>query len=79
MKDITVTVEDEVHRRAYIKATARDASVSTAVREFLIRLSSEETIFERRKRLQIEAFYNIESFRAGDPPSREDAHRRSLD
>ena len=78
MKNITVTVDEDVHRRARIKAAELDTSVSAVVREFLSRWSGEETEFERRKRLQNETLKEIKLFRAGDRLSREDAHRRGL-
>ena len=76
MKNITVTVDDDIHRLARIKAAERDTSVSAVVREFLIRWSEEETEFERRKRLQNETLDNIDTFRAGDRLAREDIYRR---
>ena len=42
VKNITVSVDDEVHRRARIKAAERATSVSAVVREFLINRSGEE-------------------------------------
>ena len=76
MKNITVSIGDEVHRRARIKAAERDTSVSSVVREFLIRWSGEETEFERRRRLQNETLDSIDNFRAGDRLPREGVHRR---
>ena len=76
MKNITVSIDDEVHRRARIKAAERDTSVSAVVREFLIQWSGEETEFERRKRLQNETLDNIDTFRAGDRLPREEIYRR---
>ena len=76
MKNITVTVDEDIHRRARIKAAERDTSVSAVVREFLIRWSGEETDFERRKRLQNETLNSIDTFRAGDRLPREDIYPR---
>ena len=76
MKNITVCVDEEVHRRARIKAAERDTSVSAVVREFLVRWSGEETEFERRRRLQNETLDSIDNFRAGNRLRREDIHRR---
>jgi hypothetical protein len=53
-----------------------DTSVTAMVREYLVSLSEEESDYERRKRLQAEVLASIESFRAGDRVSREEAHRR---
>ena len=76
MKNITVAVDDEIHRRARIRAAERDTSVSAVVREFLIDWSGEETEFERLKRLQNETLSAIDRFRAGDRLSRDDIHSR---
>ena len=75
VKNITVSVDDEVHRRARIKAAERDTSVSAVVREFLVNWSGEETEFERRKRLQEETLNAITAFSAGDRLPREQVHR----
>jgi len=76
MKNITVSIDDEIHRRARIKAAERDTSVSAVVREFLIDWSGEETEFERLERLQKETLNSIDRFRAGDRLSRDDIHSR---
>jgi len=76
MKNITVSVPDDVHRRARIKAAERDTSVSALVREFLIGLAEEESEFERCRRLQAEVIATIKRFRAGDRVSRDEAHER---
>lgn len=76
MKNITVSVDDDVHRRARIVAAERGTSVSAAVREFLIRWSGEETEFERLKRLQDETLRSIDGFSAGNRLPREELYRR---
>ncbi len=76
MKNITVSVPDDVYRRARIKAAEKDTSVSALVREFLQSFGEEESDFERRKRLQVEVIATIKNFRAGDRLSREEAHGR---
>ena len=77
MKNITVSLPDDVYRSARIKAAERDTSVSALVREFLTRLGEDESEFERRKRLQDEVMASIRAFRAGDRLSRDDAHDRN--
>ena len=74
MKNITVSLPDDVYRRARIKAAERDTSVSALVREFLSRLGEEESDFERRRRLQTEVLASVKNFRAGDRVTREEAH-----
>lgn len=79
MKNITVSIDEELHRRARIKAAEKGTSLSAAVREFLIGFASGETDSERRKRLQNETLASIKDFRAGDRLTRDDAHdRRAL-
>jgi plasmid stability protein len=76
MKNITVSLPDDVYRRARVKAAEKDTSVSALVRDFLIGLATEESAFERRKRLQTEILNTIQSFRAGDRWPRERIHGR---
>jgi plasmid stability protein len=47
MKNITVSVDDEVYHRARIKAALLQTSVSALVRKSLEELAGEETEFER--------------------------------
>jgi plasmid stability protein len=77
MKNITVSVPDEVYRRARIRAAERDTSVSALVRDFLARLGQKESDFERRRRLQKEVPATVRRFRAGDRLSREQVHDRN--
>ena len=76
MKNITVSLPDDVYRRARIKAAERDTSVSALVREFLTTLGEEEGDFERRKRLQDEVIAAIRTFSAEDRLSRDEIHDR---
>jgi plasmid stability protein len=77
VKNITVSLPDDVYRNARIKAAERDTSVSALVREFLTRLGEDESQFERRKRLQDEVIASIRAFSAGDRLSRDDIHDRN--
>ena len=76
MKNITVSLPDEVYRNARVKAAERDTSVSALVKQFLIGLAEEESEFERRKRLQAEVLATLTGFEAGDRLSRDEAHNR---
>jgi len=79
VKNITVTIEDELHRRARIRAAEIDTSLSAVVRDFLIEFAGGETEFDRRKRLQDETMASIGSFSAGKRLTREKVHdRRAL-
>ena len=76
MKNITVSLDQEIYRRARIKAAEQDTSVSALVKGFLNALASEEpgpTALEREER---ELRARIRSFSAGNRLSRDDAHGR---
>lgn len=79
MKNITVTVDDELYRMARVKAAERDTSVSSLVREFLKSLSEGESDFDRRKRLQDEILATLQSrepVEAAPRMSRDEVHDR---
>lgn len=79
MRNVTVSLDDEVYRRARMKAAERDTSLSALVRDFLVALGEQETDFERRKRLQDEVLRSIVAFRAKDRLGRDAVHdRRAL-
>ncbi len=77
MKNITVSLPDEIYRKARIKAAERDTSVTALVREFLMSLGQAESDFERRRRLQAQVLASIGRFRAGSRMSREEVHKRN--
>lgn len=79
MKNITVSIDEEIYRRARIKAAEQNSSVSALVRRFLVHLTTGESEDERRKRLQVETLAAIraqQSFRAADRISRDELHDR---
>jgi len=76
VKNITISLPDDVYRRARIRAAERDLSLSALVRQLLTELSQEEPEFERRKRLQAEVLASIKDFRARDRLTRDEVHDR---
>lgn len=78
MKNITVSLDDELYRRARIRAAQEDTSVSAVVRRFLIEFASEGTEFDRLKRQEQELRAQIREFRASDRLSRERVHQRQV-
>jgi plasmid stability protein len=76
MRNITVSVPDDIYHRARVRAAERETSVSALVREFLQGLADGCTDFEARCRLQDDVLRSIRCFRAGDRLSREGAHER---
>ena len=69
-------VDDEMYRRARIKAAERDTSVSGLVKRFLTELAAGESNAEQLKRQERALRERIVAFRAGDRLSRDDVHRR---
>jgi len=78
MRNITVSVPEDVYRQARIKAAEQGESVSALVAQFLSRLSDTDDRFERLQAQQEEVLAEIESFRAGDRLGREQVHDRAL-
>ena len=76
MKNITVSLDDEVYRRARMIAAQRDTSVSALVKRYLVDLGSGEGKEERLKREERALRERITAFRASDRLSREDVHDR---
>jgi plasmid stability protein len=79
VKNITVSVPDEVYRQARIQAAERNTSVSGLVREMLSQMT-EQGETERRKALLRETVESIRSahptFNAADRMSRDELHDR---
>jgi plasmid stability protein len=78
MKNITVSVPDDVYREARIEAARRDRSDSAMVTEFLRSLSRREREFGRLEALQRQVQEESEDFRAGDRLSRDEIHERAI-
>ena len=78
MKNITVSVPDEVYRNARVAAAQRDTSVSALVVAYLEQLSGRMDEFARLEMLQREVQAGIRQFRAGDQLSRDEVHDRAV-
>jgi hypothetical protein len=76
MKNITVALDEEIYRRARIKAAERDTSVSALVKGFLVELASEEPASRALEREEHELRARIRSFSAANRLSRDDVHGR---
>jgi hypothetical protein len=79
MKNITVSVSEDVYRAARVWAAEHDMSVSGLVAEYLSSLSQGvggefERLEAQQRRIQAE----IESFSARRHPGREDVHERAV-
>ena len=78
MKNITVSVPDDVYREARVRAAEAGTSVSALVTEYLISLSRREAEFPRLAARQRRIVSAIERFRASDRLPREDLHDREV-
>ncbi len=78
MKNITVSVPDEVYRAARIRAAEEGRSVSALVTEFLRGLSDGDVEFTRLEALQRRVQSEIKHFRAAERLSRDEVHERAV-
>jgi hypothetical protein len=78
VKNITVSVPDDVYRSARVAAAQRDTSVSALVVKYLERLSGRMDEFARLEALQREVQAEIGQFRAADQLSRDEVHDRAV-
>jgi hypothetical protein len=78
VKNITVSVPDDVYRNARVAAAQRDTSVSALVVAYLEQLSGRMDEFARLEALQHEVQAGIGQFRAADRLSRDEVHDRAV-
>lgn len=78
MRKVTVSVPDEVYRRAKVRAAEQGRSLSSLVAEFLVSLSETDREFERLLAQQEEVVSEIRSLRAADRFDRDRLHDRAL-
>lgn len=78
MKNITVSVPDDVYRAARIRAAEEGRSVSGMVAAYLRSLAGADAEFERLAAQQRRIQGQIKHFRAADRLARDEAHDRAL-
>jgi plasmid stability protein len=78
MKNITVSVPEDVYRDARVRAAERGSSVSALVGEYLRSLSERDTEFARLEAQQRQVQKQIDRFRAGDRLGRDELHGRAV-
>jgi len=78
MKNITVSVPDDVYRAARIRAAERGRSVSALVADYLRTLSDAESEFARLEAQQRRIVAGITRFSAGDRLDRDAVHERDV-
>lgn len=78
MKNVTVSVPDEVYRQARIRAAEQGRSVSALVADYLRSLSTDaHAEFARLRDLQGRVSADISGFSASDRLSRDEVHDRA--
>ncbi|MGH3000505.1 MAG: hypothetical protein ACRDNM_14500 [Gaiellaceae bacterium] len=78
MKNITVSVPDDVYRSARIRAAERGRSVSALVADYLGSLAGRDAEFARLREQQRRIVDGIESFSAADRLGRDELHERAV-
>jgi plasmid stability protein len=78
VKNITVSVPDDVYRAARIRAAERGSSLSALVAEYLRSLSERETEFSRLEAQQRRVQNEIQRFSARDRLDRDQIHTRAV-
>jgi hypothetical protein len=78
VKNVTLSVEDEVYRVARIRAAERGTSLSGLVADYLRSLAADEAEFTRLEAQQRDVAEQIGRFRAGDRLGRDELHRRAI-
>lgn len=80
MKNITVSVDDELYHRARVIAAEGKTTISGLVKRFLARVVEAETEFDRLKREEEELRQRLRRdgvvFSASERLAREDLHER---
>ncbi|MGH6677176.1 MAG: hypothetical protein ACRECE_13245 [Xanthobacteraceae bacterium] len=69
-------MDPDTYRRARVKATERDTSVSALVKQFLIDFAADESAADRLMREERELRERVRNFRVGTRLSREQVHDR---
>ena len=78
MKNVTISLPDEVYRVARVRAAEEGTSLSAMVAAFLRRVAGREDEFSRLEAQQQEVLAEIESFRGGDRLDRDEIHGRAV-
>ena len=80
MKNITVSVDDDIYHSARVRAAERKTSVSALVKKFLREVVLEDSPFDKLARQETDLRRRLksrpETFRAGDRLTRDEAHAR---
>jgi plasmid stability protein len=78
MKNITVSVPEEVYRAARVRAAEDGSSVSALVAHYLRSLEERGSEFSRLEEMQSQVLAEIDRFRGADRLSRDETHSRAV-
>jgi hypothetical protein len=78
VKNLTVSVPEDVYRAARIHAAEAGGSVSALVADYLRSLGEREAEFVSLEAQQNDVLDEIVSFRAGDRIGRDELHQRAV-
>jgi plasmid stability protein len=78
VRNITVSVPEDVYRAARIRAAERGSSVSALVADYLRSLSAHDSEFARLEAQQQRVQQEIERFSARDRLGRDELHTRAI-
>ena len=78
VKNITVSISDDIYRAARVRAAESGTSVSALVSRFLASLTGFDAEFTRRESLQAEVLAEIQRFSGADTAGRDEIHRRAV-
>jgi len=78
VKNLTVTLPDEVYRLARVRAAESGMSVSALVAAYLRSLEGSTAEFDRLAQQQRDVVASVAEFRAGDRLSRDEVHQRAV-
>jgi len=78
VKNLTVSIPNDVYRLARVRAAESDTSVSALVADYLRSLGARDAEFERLEAQQRAVQARITHFRAADRLSRDELHERTV-
>ena len=78
MKNVTVSLPDDVYRVARVRAAEGGGSLSALVASYLRSLAGGEAEFARLEAQQSEVLGEVDRFRAGDRLGRDELHSRAV-
>jgi plasmid stability protein len=78
VKNLTVSVPDEVYRVARVRAAEQGSSVSALVSGYLRSIGDDDAEFARLEMQQSDTLREIKRFNASDRMSRDELHSRAI-